>query len=54
MTGFLHQAVHSSSGIARALDLPPGHRMIGGLMISHPEMEYARVPVRKPAVVIWR
>jgi nitroreductase/NAD-dependent dihydropyrimidine dehydrogenase PreA subunit len=52
--GFLHQAVHSSAGVAMALDLPPGHRMIGGLLIGYPELEYARVPARKPAAVTWR
>lgn len=52
--GFLHQAVNSSAGVAMALDLPPGHRMIGGLLIGYPELEYARVPARKPAAVTWR
>jgi len=52
--GFLYQAVHSSAEVAMAIDLPTGHRMIGGLMIGYPELEYARVPARNPAAVTWR
>jgi nitroreductase len=51
--GFLHQAANSSADVATALNLPPGHRMYGGLMIGYPEFEYSRIPVRKPAPVIW-
>ncbi len=51
--GFLHQAATSSYGVATALGLPPGHRMLGGMMIGYPEFEYARIPTRKPADVIW-
>lgn len=51
--GFLTMAAASSPGVATALGLPPGHRMFGGLMIGYPEFEYARIPTRKPAEVIW-
>lgn len=51
--GFLAMAAASSPGVATALGLPPGHRMLGGLMIGYPEFEYARIPTRNPARVIW-
>ena len=51
--GFLYQAALSSSGVATALGLPPGHRMYGGVMIGYPEFEYSRIPTRKPAEVTW-
>jgi nitroreductase/NAD-dependent dihydropyrimidine dehydrogenase PreA subunit len=51
--GFLHQAAASSYEVATALSLPPGHRMLGGMMIGYPEFEYARIPTRKPAQVFW-
>jgi nitroreductase len=51
--GFLAMASASSPGVATALGLPPGHRMHGGLMIGYPEFEYARIPTRNPARVIW-
>ena len=51
--GFLYQAALSSYGVATALGLPPGQRMYGGLMIGYPEFEYARIPPRNPARVIW-
>jgi nitroreductase len=51
--GFLHQAALSSPGVATALALPPGHHMCGGMMIGYPEFEYARIPPRNPARVIW-
>jgi len=51
--GFLTMAAASSPGVATALGLPPGHRMFGGVMIGYPEFEYARIPTRNPAEVIW-
>lgn len=51
--GFLTMAAASSYEVATALGLPPGHRMYGGAMIGYPEFEYARIPTRKPANVIW-
>lgn len=51
--GFLTMAALSSCEIATALGLPPGHRMYGGVMIGYPEFEYARIPTRNPAGVIW-
>lgn len=51
--GFLHIAAARSPGVATALGLPPGHRMLGGLMIGYPEFEYARIPTRNPARVTW-
>ena len=52
-TGFLHMAAASSPEVLGSLALPVGHRMCGGLMIGYPEFEYARVPARRPARVIW-
>ncbi len=52
--GFLHHAASSAAEVHNALSLPPGTIMCGGLMIGHPEFEYARIPTRKPASVIWR
>ena len=51
--GFLTMAAASSYEVATALGLPPGHRMLGGVMIGYPEFEYARIPARNPAQVIW-
>ncbi|MEI8355420.1 MAG: nitroreductase family protein, partial [Deltaproteobacteria bacterium] len=51
--GFLHQAAASSYGVATALGLPQGDRMLGGMMIGYPEFEYARIPTRNPARVTW-
>ena len=52
-TGFLHMAAASSPEVLGSLALPVGHRMCGGLIIGYPELEYARVPTRNPARVIW-
>jgi len=51
--GFLTMAAAGSYEVATALGLPPGHRMLGGMMIGYPEFEYARIPARNPAQVIW-
>ncbi len=51
--GFLTMAAAGSPGVATALGLPPDHRMYGGLMIGYPEFDYARIPTRNPARVIW-
>lgn len=52
--GFLHHAANSAAEVHDALSLPPGNIMCGGLMIGYPEFEYARIPTRKPASVVWR
>jgi nitroreductase/NAD-dependent dihydropyrimidine dehydrogenase PreA subunit len=52
--GFLHHAALSYTEVDEFLGLPPGHQMCGGLMIGYPEFEYARIPARIPASVIWR
>jgi nitroreductase/NAD-dependent dihydropyrimidine dehydrogenase PreA subunit len=52
--GFLHHAALSYADVYEALDLPPDHQMCGGLLLGYPEFQYARIPARKPASVIWR
>ncbi len=52
--GFLHHAANNAAEVHNALSLPPGNIMCGGLMIGYPEFEYARIPTRRPASVLWR
>jgi len=52
--GFLFQAASTYQEMFDALDLPPGHIMYGGLVFGYPEFEYARIPARKAAKVIWK
>ncbi len=52
--GFLHHAANNSLEVYGALGLPQGNQMHGGMMVGYPDFEYARIPARKPAQVIWR
>lgn len=52
--GFLHQAANSSPRVQAALELPPNCRMCGAVMLGYPELEFARIPARRPAQVTWR
>ena len=37
-----------------ALALPEGHRVLGAMMIGHPDLKYARIPDRGTPRVTWR
>jgi nitroreductase len=52
--GFLHLAVRCSPQVHKALRLPQGNLMYGGLMIGYPLETYYAIPPRKPLNVEWR
>jgi len=52
--GFFHRAAASYAPLGEALNLPAGHQVFGAMMIGHPRVRYARIPVRKSAAVTWR
>lgn len=52
--GVFLRALEDWAPLAEALDLPPGQKVCGGLMLGYPRFEYRLVPPRKPAAVNWR
>lgn len=47
--GFVNFAATRHEGVRAALRIPPGRTMVGGLMLGHPALRYARIPPRAPA-----
>lgn len=52
--GYIHAAAANSEIFARAMELPEGNAMFGGMMIGYPKHKFPRIPARNVARVIWR
>lgn len=51
--GLLTRGVGNDTALARAVELPEGHVVHGGLMLGHPKYRYRAIPPRKPLNAIW-
>ncbi|WP_428568213.1 MAG: nitroreductase family protein [Solidesulfovibrio sp. DCME] len=51
--GLLTAAANGDPAVARALDLPEGQKVHGGLMLGYPKARYAGVPPRNPVQARW-
>lgn len=52
--GFVMMAAARSAAASAALNLPAGHKLLGGMMIGYPKVEYRRIPLRDEPRVTWR
>jgi nitroreductase/NAD-dependent dihydropyrimidine dehydrogenase PreA subunit len=52
--GFVMMAADRSEAVAAALRLPAGHKLLGGMMIGYPKVNYHRIPLRDEAKLAWR
>jgi nitroreductase/NAD-dependent dihydropyrimidine dehydrogenase PreA subunit len=52
--GFVQAAATFYPPMTEALQLPQGHRSLGAMMVGYPKHRFARIPVRKEAVITWR
>jgi nitroreductase/NAD-dependent dihydropyrimidine dehydrogenase PreA subunit len=52
-TGYLTRAAAAHAPLRRALSLPEGYVVSGGLMLGEPKYKYQRVPPRKPLSAQW-
>ncbi|MFC2017913.1 nitroreductase family protein, partial [Chloroflexota bacterium] len=52
--GYIYAAAANSESFTRALELPEGNAMFGGMMIGYPKYKFPRIPARNDARVIWR
>jgi nitroreductase len=53
-TGFVIAACDRDKRIAKLLELPPDHKIYGGLAIGYPKFRYPHWIERKPARIQWR
>lgn len=53
-TGFVMMAAAMSPSVQAALNLPEGHKLLGGMMLGYPKVKYHRIPMRNAARVVWR
>jgi nitroreductase len=53
-TGFAIAACDRDKRIAKLLELPPEHKIYGGLAIGYPKFRYPHWIERKPARIQWR
>ena len=51
--GLLVRAARNDAAVAKALDVPEGCVVEGGLMLGYPRLRYACVPPRNPARAKW-
>jgi nitroreductase/NAD-dependent dihydropyrimidine dehydrogenase PreA subunit len=51
--GLLARGIGADTALARAVELPEGHVVHGGLMLGHPKYRYRAVPPRKPLQATW-
>lgn len=51
--GLLQMAANTFPAMQEALALPEGHKVHGCMMVGYPEYQYQRIPLRKPASIIW-
>ena len=52
--GFFMFAAASFPPMVKAIGLPERHQLYGAMTLGYPKYHYQRVPVRKPARIIWR
>ena len=52
--GYIQAAAANSESFARAMGIPDGNAMFGGMMIGYPKNKFPRIPVRNDPRVIWR
>lgn len=52
--GFVMMAAARSAAASAALNLPEGHKLLGGMMIGYPKVKYHRIPLRDEPQVTWR
>jgi nitroreductase/NAD-dependent dihydropyrimidine dehydrogenase PreA subunit len=52
--GYFMGAAASYSPVHEALPLPETNDCFGAMMIGHPRFSYQRLPLRKPARIIWK
>lgn len=51
--GFLQLAAKSYEPLRKALGLPDGHILQGGMMVGYPKFKYVSLPTRKEPVITW-
>lgn len=51
--GLLTYAAQGDPALARALGVPEGHTVHGGLMLGYPKFRYGAVPPRNPVSATW-
>lgn len=51
--GYLNTAANFSPDVQKVLDLPPGRRAYGAMMIGYPVYKYYRIPRRNKARITW-
>jgi nitroreductase len=52
--GYFNAAAASFPPMMAALSLPEGCTPHGSLMVGYPKYKYQRLPLRRPASIIWR
>lgn len=52
--GFFNGAANSFPPIRDVIELPEGYQLFGSLALGYPKYKYKRIPMRKPADIIWR
>lgn len=52
--GFFMMASANFLPLIEEIELPEGHQVYGSLMVGYSKYKYQRVPVRKPADIIWK
>jgi nitroreductase len=52
--GFVMMASARSETVLATMNLPAGHKLLGGMMIGHPQVTYHRIPLRNEPRVTWR
>lgn len=52
--GYLTTASNLHEPLTKVLNLPPGHKCFGAVMLGYPQYKYTRIPKRNAPVVTWR
>lgn len=52
--GFVEMAANSYPPMAKALQMPEDHKVLGALLLGYPKFQYQRLPKRNDARVRWR
>jgi nitroreductase/NAD-dependent dihydropyrimidine dehydrogenase PreA subunit len=52
--GYFYSAVNAHPPLFEALDLPPGHRAFGAVMVGYAKLKYQRLPLRNKVRVNWK
>ncbi|MCP4640069.1 MAG: 4Fe-4S dicluster domain-containing protein [bacterium] len=53
-TGYFAASAQDDKAIQKTLNLPPKHRVYGGLALGHPKLSFRHRIQRKPVDVVWR